>query len=72
MLQLKSDGPQVEQGYTVAAVCLSGTDQHGEQMICRTLHNNSLYSTGSIAGFRTLIDRLIADLKLIPNLFLIL
>lgn len=54
MLQLKSDGPQVEQGYTVAAVCLSGADQHGEQMICRAVHNNSLYSTGSVAGVRNI------------------
>lgn len=54
VLQLKSDGPQVEQGYSVAAVCLSGTEQHGEQMICRTVHNNSLYSTGSIAGVQSI------------------
>lgn len=54
VLQLKSDGSQVEEGYSVAAVHLSGTEQHGEQMICRTVLNNSLYSTGSIAGVQSI------------------
>lgn len=51
MLQLKSDGPQVEQGYSVAAVSLPGTNQHQEQMIYRTADkNNRLYSTPLVAG----------------------
>lgn len=39
VLQLKSDGSQVEQGYSVAAVSLPGTDQHSEQMSYGTVNN---------------------------------
>lgn len=56
VLQLKSDGPQVEQGDSVAAVSFPGTNQHQEQMIYRTVNNNRLYSTPLVAGSSEVIN----------------